>query len=171
MRDPKAARGFFKGVATLFVEHPAAMVIAARQSPCRKRCRRGASHASDRKDSTLDTARDCCAAGFRSSQCLFWVIHDRCGRSHASMYVRFCPKADKWADGLGCPLSAKTGLMQGSKTGRASTRASSRPCASARVLLWLACGAWRAKWAGAVASAPPSAGVRVPASLRPACAP
>jgi len=25
MRNPKAAGGFFKGVATLFVEHPAAM--------------------------------------------------------------------------------------------------------------------------------------------------
>jgi hypothetical protein len=29
MRDPKAAGGFFKAVATLFVEHPAAMAIAA----------------------------------------------------------------------------------------------------------------------------------------------
>jgi hypothetical protein len=35
-----------------------------------------------------------------------WVIQDRCGRSHASMYVRFCPKADKRADVLGRPLCA-----------------------------------------------------------------
>jgi len=37
---------------------------------------------------------------------LLRVIHDRCGRSHASMSVRYCPKADKWADVLGRPLSA-----------------------------------------------------------------
>jgi len=29
------------------------------------------------------------------------VIHDRCGRSHASMSVRCAPKADKRADVLG----------------------------------------------------------------------
>jgi hypothetical protein len=34
-----------------------------------------------------------CAAGPYS-----WVIHDRCGRSHASVHVRFCPEADRRAD-------------------------------------------------------------------------
>src|SRR5262249_46495011 len=33
--------------------------------------------------------------------CPLWVIHDRCGRSHASTYVRFCAKADKRAGRLG----------------------------------------------------------------------
>src|SRR4029077_20642535 len=37
------------------------------------------------------------------------VIHDRCGRGHESMSVRFCPKADKRADLLGRPLCANTG--------------------------------------------------------------
>jgi hypothetical protein len=45
----------------------------------------------------------------------FGFIHDRCGRSHASMSVRFCPKADKRADVLERPLCAKTGLMRCSK--------------------------------------------------------
>jgi len=36
-----------------------------------------------------------CTAEFRCGLWPLWVIHDRCGRSHASMYVRCCPKADK----------------------------------------------------------------------------
>ena len=36
----------------------------------------------------LSTAGDRCIAGFRSGLCRLGVIHDRCGRSHASMYVR-----------------------------------------------------------------------------------
>jgi len=44
-----------------------------------------------------------------------WVNHDRCGRSHATMYVRCCPKADKRADVSLSPLCAKTGLMHRSK--------------------------------------------------------
>jgi hypothetical protein len=46
------------------------------------------------------------------AQCRSWVIHDRCGRSHASMSVRYCRKADKRADVSGRPLCARTGLMQ-----------------------------------------------------------
>src|SRR5206468_1831587 len=31
-----------------------------------------------------------CTAGFQGCLCLLWVIHDRCGRSHASVSVRCC---------------------------------------------------------------------------------
>ena len=49
---------------------------------------------------------DRCTAGFRSDLCPLWVIHDRCGRSHESISVRFCPKADKGTEGWLSPLSA-----------------------------------------------------------------
>jgi hypothetical protein len=38
-----------------------------------------------------------------------WVIRDRGGRSYASMYVRFCPKADKQRIVSVCPLGASSG--------------------------------------------------------------
>jgi hypothetical protein len=53
-----------------------------------------------------------CTAGFRSPQCPLWVNRDRCGRSHARMYVRCCPKADKYRIVSVCPLSAITGREQ-----------------------------------------------------------
>jgi hypothetical protein len=43
--------------------------------------------------SAHDVAGGCCAAGFQSDLCPLWVIHDRCGRSHASVHVCFAPKA------------------------------------------------------------------------------
>jgi hypothetical protein len=163
MRDPKVAGGFFKGVATLLVEHPAAMAIAARQSPCRKRCRRGASHASDRKDSTLDTARDCCAAGFRSSQCLLWVNLDLARRCHTSMLVRFTPKADKRADVSLSPLSANRDPTRGSKKHRYSMTSSARPDRgsgtvmpnSLAVLRLMKSSTWVACWTGRSAGLSP----------------
>jgi hypothetical protein len=44
----------------------------------------------------LDIAKSVfrCTAGFHPPPCPLGVIHDRCGRSHASVHVRFAPKAD-----------------------------------------------------------------------------
>ncbi len=41
----------------------------------------------------LSTAGDRCAAGFQSDLCPLWVSRDRCGRSHASVHVRFAPES------------------------------------------------------------------------------
>src|ERR1700738_2799721 len=35
-----------------------------------------------------------CTAAFRVGQCPLWVIRDQGGQSHATVYVRFAPKAD-----------------------------------------------------------------------------
>ena len=56
--------------------------------------------------------RDRCPAEFQPRLCQLGVIHDRCGRSHASMSVRCCPKADKRADVLGRPLCAMCGRLR-----------------------------------------------------------
>jgi hypothetical protein len=44
-------------------------------------------------------------------------MHDRGGRSHTTVHVRFAPKADKRADVSLCPLSAISGCEQ-SQQGR-----------------------------------------------------
>jgi hypothetical protein len=61
------------------------------------------------------------------AQCRSWVIHDRCGRSHASMSVRYCRKADKRADVSGRPLCANSDLTRRSKRHRYSITSSARP--------------------------------------------
>jgi hypothetical protein len=61
--------------------------------------------------SAHDVAAGCCAAGFQSDLCPRWAIHDRCGPSHASRSVRFCPEADRRADVWPSPLSAMSDLM------------------------------------------------------------
>ena len=35
-----------------------------------------------------------CTAGFRSPECPLWVVNDRSGRSHTTVYVRFAQEAD-----------------------------------------------------------------------------
>jgi hypothetical protein len=65
-----------------------------------------------------------CIAAKVGRSCPVRVIHDRCGRSHASMSVRFCPKADKRAEVVGHPLSAKRRHTRRSKNTRYSIMSS-----------------------------------------------
>jgi hypothetical protein len=56
-----------------------------------------------------------CNARCHPRLCRFRVKRDRCGRSHARMYVRCCPKADKYQIVSVCPLSAISALTHRSK--------------------------------------------------------